>query len=124
MLTARLARQLQCYVPECLDSRWAELRAAGRDRAVQITRATAARRSVSRRDSALRRRSLQSAARSLSFLSSSHCSWHCCKPLPGSVSAGLYLAFLGHQEHDYDNDGKCDDDASQHGDRAALAAAR
>jgi transposase len=43
VLIARLARQLQCYVPEDLDPVWAELRAAGRDRAVQITRATAAR---------------------------------------------------------------------------------
>lgn len=61
--------------------------------------------------------------RSLSFLSSSRCSWHCCKPLPGSGSAGLYLASLDHQEHDYDDDDR-DDDAGQHGDRAALAAAR
>lgn len=43
VLIGRLARQLQCYVPERLDPAWAELRAAGRDRAVQITRATAAR---------------------------------------------------------------------------------
>jgi transposase len=43
VLIARLVRQLQCYVPEDLDPVWAELRAAGRDRAVQITRATAAR---------------------------------------------------------------------------------
>ena len=42
-LIARLARELHCYVPEELDAGWAELRAAGRDRAVQITRATAAR---------------------------------------------------------------------------------
>jgi transposase len=43
VLIGRLVRQLQCYVPEDLDPVWAELRAAGRDRAVQITRATAAR---------------------------------------------------------------------------------
>jgi transposase len=43
VLIARLTRQLQCYVPEELDPVWADLRAAGRDRAVQITRATAAR---------------------------------------------------------------------------------
>jgi len=43
VLIARLTRQLQCYVPEVLDPAWAELRAAGRDRAAQITRATAAR---------------------------------------------------------------------------------
>lgn len=43
VLIARLVRQLQCYVPEDLDPVRAELRAAGRDRAVQITRATAAR---------------------------------------------------------------------------------
>jgi transposase len=42
-LIARLARELHCYVPEELDAEWAELRAAGRDRAAQITRATAAR---------------------------------------------------------------------------------
>jgi len=42
-LIARLARELHCYVPERLDPAWAELRSAGRDRAVQITRATAAR---------------------------------------------------------------------------------
>jgi transposase len=42
-LIARLARELHCYVPEELDAGWAELRAAGRDRAVQVTRATAAR---------------------------------------------------------------------------------
>jgi transposase len=41
-LIARLARNLYCYVPERLDAGWAELRAAGRDRAVQVTRATAA----------------------------------------------------------------------------------
>jgi transposase len=41
-LIARLARGLYCYVPELLDPGWAELRAAGRDRAAQITRATAA----------------------------------------------------------------------------------
>jgi transposase len=43
VLIARLARQLQCYVPEALDPVWADLRAAGRDRAVHITRSTAAR---------------------------------------------------------------------------------
>ncbi len=42
VLIARLARELHCYVPEKLGGAWAELRAAGRDRAVQITRATAA----------------------------------------------------------------------------------
>ena len=42
-LIARLARELHCYVPEDLDAGWAELRAAGRDRAAQVTRATAAR---------------------------------------------------------------------------------
>jgi transposase len=42
-LIARLARELHCYAPEELDAGWAELRAAGRDRAAQITRATAAR---------------------------------------------------------------------------------
>jgi len=42
VLIARLARELHCYVPEMLAGAWAELRAAGRDRAVQITRATAA----------------------------------------------------------------------------------
>ena len=42
VLIARLARELHCYVPEELDGRWAELRAAGRDRAAQVTRATAA----------------------------------------------------------------------------------
>jgi transposase len=42
-LIARLARELHCYPPEELDAGWAELRAAGRDRAAQITRATAAR---------------------------------------------------------------------------------
>src|SRR5215470_17870982 len=42
VLIARLARELHCYAPERLDAAWAELRAAGRDRAVQITRATAA----------------------------------------------------------------------------------
>jgi transposase len=41
-LIARLAWELHCYVPEELDAGWAELRAAGRDRAVQVTRATAA----------------------------------------------------------------------------------
>jgi len=41
-LIARLARELHCYVPEELEAGWAELRAAGRDRAAQITRATAA----------------------------------------------------------------------------------
>jgi transposase len=41
-LIARLAWELHCYVPEDLDAAWAELRAAGRDRAAQITRATAA----------------------------------------------------------------------------------
>jgi transposase len=41
-LIGRLAWELHCYVPEQLDPAWAELRAAGRDRAVQITRATAA----------------------------------------------------------------------------------
>jgi transposase len=41
-LIARLARELHCYVPEELEAGWAELRAAGRDRAVQVTRATAA----------------------------------------------------------------------------------
>jgi transposase len=41
-LVGRLAWELHCYVPEQLDPAWAELRAAGRDRAVQITRATAA----------------------------------------------------------------------------------
>src|SRR5215472_5353022 len=43
VLIARLARELHCYAPERLAGAWAELRAAGRDRAVQITRATAAR---------------------------------------------------------------------------------
>jgi transposase len=42
-LIARLARELHCYAPEELDAGWAELRAAGRDRAGQITRSTAAR---------------------------------------------------------------------------------
>ena len=42
-LIARLARELHCYVPEVADPGWAELRAAGRDRAALITRATAAR---------------------------------------------------------------------------------
>jgi transposase len=42
VLIARLARELHCYVPEQLAGAWAELRAAGRDRAAQITRATAA----------------------------------------------------------------------------------
>ena len=41
-LVSRLTWELHCYVPEQLDPAWAELRAAGRDRAVQITRATAA----------------------------------------------------------------------------------
>lgn len=41
-LIGRLTWELHCYVPEQLDPAWAELRAAGRDRAVQITRATAA----------------------------------------------------------------------------------
>ena len=41
-LIARLARELHCYVPEELEPERAELRAAGRDRAVQITRGTAA----------------------------------------------------------------------------------
>lgn len=45
-LIARLARGLYCYVPEVLGPAWAELRAAGRDRAVQITRATAAKQVV------------------------------------------------------------------------------
>jgi transposase len=43
VLIAGLARELRCYVPEVLDAGWAELRAAGRDRAALITRATAAR---------------------------------------------------------------------------------
>ena len=43
VLIARLARELHCYAPERLAGAWAVLRAAGRDRAVQITRATAAR---------------------------------------------------------------------------------
>jgi transposase len=42
-LIARLARELHCYVPEVADPGWAELRAAGRDRAALVTRATAAR---------------------------------------------------------------------------------
>jgi transposase len=42
-LIARLARELHCYAPEELEAGWAELRAAGRDRAAQVTRATAAR---------------------------------------------------------------------------------
>jgi transposase len=42
-LIARLARELHCYVPEVAGAGWAELRAAGRDRAALITRATAAR---------------------------------------------------------------------------------
>jgi transposase len=42
-LIARLARELSCYVPEVLEPGWAELRAAGRDRAALITRAAAAR---------------------------------------------------------------------------------
>jgi transposase len=42
-LIARLARELHCYVPEVAGPGWAELRAAGRDRAALITRATAAR---------------------------------------------------------------------------------
>src|SRR5947209_2826815 len=37
-LIARLARELHCYVPEELEAGWAELRAAGRDRAAQVTR--------------------------------------------------------------------------------------
>ena len=41
-LIARLARELHCYVPEELAPGWAELRAAGRDRAAQIARSTAA----------------------------------------------------------------------------------
>jgi transposase len=41
-LIARLAHELHCYVPEEPDEAWAELRAAGRDRAAQVTRATAA----------------------------------------------------------------------------------
>jgi transposase len=41
-LIAGLARELRCYVPEVADAGWAELRAAGRDRAALITRATAA----------------------------------------------------------------------------------
>jgi len=41
-LIARLARELHCYAPEELEPEWAELRAAGRDRAVLITRATSA----------------------------------------------------------------------------------
>jgi transposase len=45
-LIGRLARELHCYAPEELEAGWAELRAAGRDRAVQITRATAARQLV------------------------------------------------------------------------------
>jgi transposase len=43
VLVAGLARELHCYVPEVADAGWAELRAAGRDRAGLITRATAAR---------------------------------------------------------------------------------
>ena len=43
VLIAGLARELRCYVPEQLDAGWAELRAAGRDRAALITRAAAAR---------------------------------------------------------------------------------
>jgi transposase len=45
-LIARLARELHCYAPEELEAGWAELRAAGRDRAAQVTRATAARQLV------------------------------------------------------------------------------
>ena len=41
-LIGRLAQELHCYVPEELDPGWAELRAAGRDRALRITAATAA----------------------------------------------------------------------------------
>jgi transposase len=41
-LIAGLARELRCYVPEVAGAGWAELRAAGRDRAALITRATAA----------------------------------------------------------------------------------
>ena len=45
-LIARLARELHCYAPEELEAGWAELRAAGRDRAAQVTRATAAKQLV------------------------------------------------------------------------------